>query len=186
MTQKIVALVGVSGVGKTTFLHGLAGLVEFQHLSAGSLIASEKQIQEAERDHLRLENVPDNQRLLIDGFHRASDPDASVVILDGHVFVHTPEGLEAVAAQVFTSLHIQSIIHLEAPPEKILENRTRDKARSRPLLTAAEISDHQDFSLATAADIAKQLQIQNLTISHNDICQVADLLADQQTKRTLT
>ncbi|PMW76648.1 adenylate kinase, partial [Pseudomonas sp. FW306-1C-G01A] len=65
MSQKIIAVVGVSGVGKSTFLKKLQSKVEFQLLQASDVIR--QQIQNKENQHLNAEvlrhaNIDENQR----------------------------------------------------------------------------------------------------------------------------
>lgn len=169
MTQKVVAVVGVSGSGKTTFLKELAKKVKFQHLSAGSLIFAERRLQEASRDDLRLSGVKDNQELLIDGFNRAKGSTESLVVLDGHVVVHAIGGLEPIDAEVFEAMNVVAFVHLISSPEQIVQNRKSDSTRKRPAITHSEAAVHQSFSCETATKIARHLRLPILMVEADEL-----------------
>lgn len=168
MKQKTVAVVGISGVGKTTFLKKLAKTCEFQHLTAGSLIARARSLSFSDRDSLRYSNLGDNQRLLIEGFVEARDPDADVVILDGHVVIDSPDGLTPIDSQVFERIGVDLIAHLEADPFQVFCNRQKDISRERPVLEIEDISTHQRRSLAEARRVAEDLGVKLVRLTHDD------------------
>lgn len=168
MKQRVMALVGISGVGKTTFLKRIAAACAFQHLTAGSLIALAKSSDPVNRDSLRLSDLEENQSLLIRGFAQARDLAARVVILDCHVVVHGLTGLWPIESRVFSSLNVCLIAHLEADPIQIHLNRTRDLTRQRPLLSSDEIRSHQVRSLAEAQRVADDLRIEFMSLRHED------------------
>lgn len=168
MRQKIIALVGISGVGKTTFLKGAAKSLAFQHLTAGSLIARARVADDNHRDRLRFADIDDNQTLLVEGFKLAKDASASLVILDGHTVIHGSNGLLSIDSAVFAALGIDAMVHLEADPSQILINRQGDSTRIRPALSIAERAEHQAHSLAVAGRIAQALSIPLQCVSHGD------------------
>ena len=169
MKQRVFALVGVSGVGKTTFLKRLRSILEFQHLSAGTLILEARKASHAERDAVRIRDVGENQRFLLSGFQMFRDKCATRVVLDGHVVIHTLKGIETISPSVFEAIGIDGLLHLSAPPEAILGNRTSDASRSRPQLSVLEISEHQDISLSGAKKIAAALNIPFCEVSGDDL-----------------
>ena len=83
MKQRVVALTGISGVGKTTFLRKLSAMREFQHLTGGTLIAAARNKGSDARDSLRHADLEENQRLLIQGFALEKDPKANLIVMDG-------------------------------------------------------------------------------------------------------
>jgi adenylate kinase len=172
----VIALVGISGVGKTTFLTKLSSRLEFQHLTAGSLIRRARDAEKRPRDQLRLADVEENQRLLVEGFDLACDRLASRIILDGHCIIHGDLGVQHIGSQVFSELGIRLMVHLEAPSRQVQVNRSGDLARDRPLLHVAEIDEHQALSLAHAQDIASELQIEFLRLTHADLNVLVDRL----------
>ncbi|MEX2697097.1 AAA family ATPase [Rhizobium mongolense] len=111
MTQAIVAFLGISGVGKSTFLKDAAQTLSFHHLTADSTIGRAHNAQIA-HDRLRLQDIAENQNLLVEGFHMARDVSASIVILDGHAVIDRPGGLETVNGDIFCRLGVNAIATL--------------------------------------------------------------------------
>jgi len=169
MIQIRFALVGISGAGKTTFLKRLGELIDFQHLSAGSLIAEARKRSDEERDGLRSNSIDENQQLLISGFVLKADPSAERIILDGHMIVHTQGGAEVIDPSVFAGMAIDGIIHLSAPPEQIEKNRLHDTIRERPNISVKELSDHQGLSLSATKSACEYLHIPFLEVAANDL-----------------
>ena len=178
MNHSVVALVGISGVGKTTFLQRLAKEVEFQHLTAGSLIAAAKAAGSGDRDRLRLSNIDENQRLLVVGFHLARDLSAPLVILDGHVVIHAADSLHIIGAEVFSQIGITGMIHLASSPERIAENRANDSGRDRPLLSQDDLERHQNASMVNATAVCQSLEVPLLSTSGDGFDCVMHFLSD--------
>ena len=176
MSKRVVAFTGISGVGKTTFLCGLAELVPFQHLTGGSLIAAARDARPYQRDAMRHADLDENQRLLIEGFEVARDPEADLVILDGHVIIDDGNDLQKLSSEVFRALGLTMMIHLEAEPVRINSNRSMDGSRSRPTYDAETLAQHQDTSRAHAKSIAAELGIDFRRVTHEDaVCLASDL-----------
>jgi adenylate kinase len=158
---RIVACVGLSGVGKSTLIKSLAERIKLQHLSAGRLIGDEKaRRQEAQQhDELRLADIGDNQKLLIEGFRRKLDRSASVIIIDGHTVIDTDQTLEPIHYRVFKALGIEMFIFLQAEPTEILQRRMSDASRTRPVISVKEIERHQEFAIEVTKACAGELSI---------------------------
>lgn len=168
MENTIVALVGISGVGKTTFLKRLGKRLNFQHLTAGSLIARARTAEDGARDRLRMADLDENQRLLIEGFALAHDPDAALIILDAHVIIQGPSDLSMICSEVFSSLNVSIMAHLEADPSQIGDNRRNDVNRDRPALSTEELECHQIMSHSHAKAISSDLGIEFKALTHCD------------------
>jgi len=166
MSQRTIAFVGISGVGKSTFLGSAAKKIAFRHLTAGSLIGRAR---EAERDGLRLQNIDENQRLLVAGFKMAKNSTDELVVIDSHVIIDGVDGLQAISSNVFAALGAEAIVHLEAEATQILTNREGDKSRNRPILSVNELDAHQVSSRNAALDIARSLAIPFRSFSHDDL-----------------
>lgn len=169
MSADIVAFTGISGVGKTTFLRGLAERVPFQHLTGGSLIAAAREAGPDQRDAMRHADLDENQRLLIEGFSLARDPAATCIVMDGHVVIDSSDGLEELPVDVFRALGITKMVHLEAEPECISLNRSNDTTRRRPTHNQETLSQHQLASRAHAKSIAAELKVDFHIVTHSDI-----------------
>ncbi|ATG47132.1 adenylate kinase [Celeribacter ethanolicus] len=176
MSQRVIAFTGISGVGKTTFLSKLAELITFQHVTGGSLIAAARAIAPGSRDTMRHADLDENQRLLIQGFYRARDPDAGLIVMDGHVVVDTGEGLTKISSDVFKALDVMAMVHLEADPSRIAQNRSRDSSRSRPKSEIETLKMHQDASRRHASFIADSLKIDFLIVGQGDVSSLANRL----------
>lgn len=172
--RRIVAVVGISGAGKSTALARAQVSLKFTHLQASSLIKAEHELRQKEfinYDTLREGNIGDNQTLLIDGFHRAI-PDRGLVLLDGHTIIDTPAGPVEVEPRVFRLIGASRIIVLTEEPEKIWQRRQSDSQRRRPTRSIDELRLQQEHSLVAARRTALELRIP-LVISDN----VQDLIA---------
>ncbi|MEQ9396130.1 ATP-binding protein [Haliea sp.] len=168
MKQTVVAVTGISGVGKTTFLRNAAKEIQFQHLTAGSLIATARATPDNSREELRHADLEENQRLLIHGFAQARDSEAALVVLDGHVIIDSEKGITLIPSQVFADLEVNLIVHLEADPIKISQHRAGDANRSRPQLPAKTLFLHQQRSKQHARDLASDLGIGFLEATPGD------------------
>lgn len=176
MSQRVIAFTGISGVGKTTFLRKFAEQMVFQHVTGGSLIAAAKNAASDDRDDLRHADLDENQRLLIEGFALTRDAHAEVIIMDGHVVIDDGERLTKISSDVFKALGVTAMVHLEADPTRIAENRSKDLARARPRYNTDILGQHQDMSRRHAHSIAKELRIDYYKVTHNDVTHLATLL----------
>lgn len=177
MKQRVVALTGISGVGKTTFLRKLSATREFQHLTGGTLIAAARNKGSDARDSLRHADLKENQRLLVHGFALEKDPKANLIVMDGHVVIDNNSSLARISSTVFEAIDVSLMLHLEADPVRILKNRSDDTSRSRPTWDVETLAHHQEASREHARYIARSLQIDFCTLSHGDQSLAADLLA---------
>ena len=153
MTQTVVALVGISGVGKSTVLRAIAETLVFQHLQASALIKDARNALEAGavgHDDLRQVDIGDNQALLVEGFRAARDLAMGTVILDGHTVIDTPNGLVRIEPSVFGALGIQKFVLVVDGPDAIHRRRAGDTTRKRPVRSAAELDKHQNEALLAA------------------------------------
>ena len=162
MKQKIIAFVGISGVGKSTIISKLREQLVFQHLQASTLIKEERHRLDRhkfDQDALRIANIDDNQLLLISNFHRMRDPEAEIIILDGHTIIDTPNGFIPIHLEVFKELGVMRFIFLADSIQKILAHREADSQRNRPQLTITELEDYQQKALVHGANIAIELGV---------------------------
>ncbi|MBA5725021.1 GNAT family N-acetyltransferase [Bombella favorum] len=169
MTQNIIAVTGISGVGKTTFLEKLSERIIFQHLTGGNLIATARKTSPDSRDQMRYMDIDENQRFLIEGFHALRDQDSRLIIVDGHVIIDNGNGLSKINSEVFKEIDVNIMIHLEADPNRIFNNRLKDESRNRPIFSVDILKEHQDISRAQAEKISSDLGIKLYVIDCDDI-----------------
>lgn len=157
----VIAVVGISGVGKSTLLRKVNEKIDFLHLPASDVIKREKlRVSESlvNSEELRLGNLNDNQELLIQGFLNEKSQN-SITILDGHTVIDTGSELVAIPANVFERMGINEIIFIEADPENILAQRTKDKTRDRPALSIKTIIFHQNEAKRVASEICNEIDL---------------------------
>ena len=180
MTRPTLALVGLSGVGKSTVLRAVSEHIQFQHLQASTLIKASREALAAApiaTDDLRRANINDNQALLIEGFRIARSPDASSVILDGHTVVDTPSGLVKIAPEVFGALGISGFVFVAEDAEVIFQRRRADQTRNRPDRSPEELDEQQTQALLAAFQAARALRVPLHVLSTSHIAQIRHVIA---------
>jgi adenylate kinase len=159
--RKVVALVGLSGVGKSTRLKDVRRGLVFEHLQAGDLIKAEREERQGKlvaHDVLREANIDDNQALLISGFLRYA-PEEGLIVLDGHTVIDTPDGLVEISPSVFSAIDVSRFVVLVDDAEKIASRRLSDRRRTRPFRSPEELAEHQERSVLAAYRAALALRV---------------------------
>lgn len=172
MKQSIVALVGISGVGKSTLLKAALDHVPFQHLQASALIKAAKEAittSPVAADDLRQADINDNQALLVHGFGSARSPDEPLIVLDGHTVIDTPSGLVGIEPRVFAELGVTRFIFLADDPAAISLRREKDQSRSRPRRSTEELEEHQMQALLNAFVAARHLDVPLLVFTVSQV-----------------
>ncbi len=182
MKQINIAAIGISGVGKTTFLNAVARRVRFQHLTGGSLISAARQKSLANRDSLRLDDIAKNQRLLIDGFNAARSPEYEVAILDGHILIDADSEIQIIDYKIFEELNIAAFLHISTTVERISYHRSADTSRKRPIRTETELAEQQGLSENYTKSAASALRLPFKRFELKD----ADIAADFITRIKLS
>jgi adenylate kinase len=174
--QKIVAVVGLSGVGKTSMLTTVMATHPFQRLGASQLIRDARQ--QSEVDSLRNADIDENQYLLIKGFSNAVDPKAGLVVLDGHTVIETSWGLVTIPPDVFGRLGISAMLFVADFPNAIAERRTADQSRQRPVVGLDQLKQHQHAALLAAFDACMHLDIPLTVVRSGDTLRLGEVLFD--------
>ncbi len=177
--MRAVAVVGISGVGKSTFLRRAAQRLDFLHLHASQLIKDEKAFRQgltASSEELRLGPVLDNQALLLHAFKRQAAGSSQPIVFDGHVLIDGANGVVTIPAIVFEALGLDAIVFLRADPERIHQQRSVD-SRVRPNRSVGVIESHQLQALQLAKDISSQLSITFYEIDQSAIDFFVSILA---------
>ncbi|WP_375459215.1 ATP-binding protein [uncultured Enterovirga sp.] len=177
--RRVVALVGLSGVGKSTLVRRLVEQIPLLHLQASDLIKAEqarRQTTASSSEELRTGPVLDNQQLLIDGFARASASVDGLVLFDGHAVIFGDASVTDVPSSVFAALTCEQILMIWAEPGAILQRRLNDTRRIRPELDAGLLEQQQRRAGEAAARIASELGIPFACFSSEDVHAVVEAL----------
>lgn len=179
MTRR-VALLGLSGVGKSTLIGRVAVHTPLLHLQASSLIKAEQQNRAQAPDTseaLRTGPVLDNQALMIAAFERLTRTTTLPVVFDGHSLIDGRDGLLEIPSTVFAALSLDAIAFLAADPAAIFERRRLDAGRERPARDLATLAQHQSLAEAAARRIADDIGRPFHPLDGDPIGRLASLLA---------
>lgn len=176
--QRVVAFVGVSGVGKSTILGRAREFLAFEHLQASALIKAERERRRQAtiyHDTLRETNINDNQALLVGGFRHATTK-AGLIVLDGHTVIDTPEGLVEIETKVFRMLGVSRFVVLTEEPEEIYRRRSADPDRKRPLRSADELLQQQERSILVAHRAALEIRVPLVVLVRDGVQDIVEAL----------
>lgn len=180
MTQEVIALVGISGVGKSALLAALSRNTGFQHLQASGLIREARSSDTTgpvAGDSLRLADIDENQRLLVEGFNRARLREAPLIVLDGHTVIDAPAGLQFIAPEVFAAIGITRFVFLADLPAEIHRRRVGDASRNRPARTVAELEAHQNLALQQTLKVSLRMSIPVVVVMPTHVDLIRELFA---------
>jgi adenylate kinase len=162
MTRQVIALTGLSGVGKSTLIRALAVSIPLEHLQASVLIKEGRHaIGDATitQDQLRFVDIGENQNLLIRGFRLKAGTSNRLIILDGHTVIERDDGLTLIDARVFGAIGIDGMIFLADDPEAIAKRRRDDPARRRPVPSVDRLRLVQEEAQRHAVAICLALSV---------------------------
>lgn len=150
-----IIVTGVPGVGKTTVLTNAADKLGLDTVVYGTqmLEVAKSQGLVEHRDEMRTLD-PDTQREIQQA---AAEKIAKMgrVMVDTHCMIQTPNGfLPGLPRWVAEGLDPDTVILVEADPDKIAERRADDQTRERDADTADEIRFHQTLNRSAAASVA--------------------------------
>lgn len=174
-----IAVLGLSGVGKSTLIGRIGATIPLLHLQASNLIKAE-QIYRAQypdsSETLRTGAVVDNQSLMIAAFHRAAGATELPIIFDGHSIIDGRNGLVEIPPTVFRDLGLDAICLLTADPATIVERRRRDVGRKRPYRDIVTLQFHQEAAEIAARRVAAEIQRPFVLLSGNKVETVRRLM----------
>jgi adenylate kinase len=178
MRPPVVALTGLSGVGKSTLLKVAVSHVPFQHLQASALIQRGREAalgQVVAQDHLRHSDLDENQAFLVRGLEASIDSTSKLVVLDSHTLIE-----QEVDPAVFAAIGICGMIFLMDEPKEIGKRRASDQSRKRPVKDVTALEDAQLQAMAQAEHICRCLEIPLHVEAPSNIHGVTKLLRQLQ------
>jgi adenylate kinase len=174
---KVIAVLGISGVGKSSLIRLAASHISLLHLTASSLIKAQL-AQAPTSEQLRAGPVIDNQELMLREFARQiATPEQPLIIFDGHNLIDTATGLLEIPRAVFAELRLNAIIFIEDAPDQIHARRLADKMRERPGRSVAELGEQQSRAIEYAIGLAGGLEIPFHSIQSGDVQGLLAVLA---------
>jgi adenylate kinase len=185
MTARTIALTGVSGVGKSTLVRSLALAMPLEHLQASALIQKGRNATGnlVTQDQLRLIDLDENQRFLVEGFGLATASKSGFIILDAHTVIEKGDELIPIEAAVFRAIGISAMMFLEDDPKAIAERRRRDASRVRPLPNDDRLGQIQEVARKQAIAICSVLDVALHVCRPNQFTSVAAALLGQDIDR---
>jgi adenylate kinase len=162
MTRQVIALTGVSAVGKSTLIKALAASIPLEHLQASALIKEGRHASSdaaLTQDQLRLVDIDENQQLLIRGFRLKAGVRTGLVILDGHTVIEREDGLTRIDSRVFGAIGIDCMMLLVDDPIAIAQRRLNDTSRKRPVPSVDDLRFIQDQAREHAVAICRALGV---------------------------
>ncbi|MBX9661016.1 MAG: AAA family ATPase [Nitrospiraceae bacterium] len=178
MTERI-GILGISGVGKSTFVGSLNKIREVRHLQASALIKAEQAYRNQHpttSDALRIGPVMDNQDLLIAAFKREAVSTLLPIVFDGHSIIDGIDGIIEIPSRVFLALRLDAIFFLSAEPDLIYHRRMLDQSRSRPVREVETLAAHQNLARDVAQRISAEVRCPFFEIKDNEINRVVRFL----------
>jgi len=174
-----IAILGLSGVGKSTLIRRMSVALPLMHLEASGLIKAEQAFRAQNpnsSEALRTGTVINNQALMIAAFQRQSAATDLPIVFDGHSVIDGREGLIEIPSSVFGDLRFDAICFLADDPSVIAERRRADIGRERPYRDVATLQDHQRIAEAAARRIAREIECPFIYIADGKTDQLYDLI----------
>jgi adenylate kinase len=171
MMGRVVAVLGISGVGKTTMVSTFTRHHPWAHSVRASALLNEA-VEITDTEALRTASasvIHANQDRLTSAFSelRRRHPDRHI-IFDGHSLIDNDKGLVIVPPATFVKLAPNLIVFLEEDANTILARRLADVDRVRPRRSAEEIAAHQYAAKEVALEYGATLTIPCLIIRSGD------------------
>jgi adenylate kinase len=125
---RVVAVFGLSGVGKSWLISRFASANPVVHVQAGQLLGEAKAAisgNVATYEELRIGTVLDNQALLIRAFSEIISDAVQPIIFDEHCVVDNGDQLVEIPVEVIAALSASGIVFVKSQPGGIVERRLK-------------------------------------------------------------
>lgn len=181
--KRRIAILGLSGVGKSTLIGKIRETVPLLHLQASALIKAEQAHRKKSPDSseaLRIGAVMDNQSLMIAAYRREAAATDLPIVFDGHSIVDGRDGPIEIPASIFAALELDAIFYMSAEPHLIAERRRADVSRERPHRDIPTLEQHQHLAEATARLIADAIGCPFILIAHGNLGSVMGFISQSE------
>jgi adenylate kinase len=178
----VIAVFGISGVGKTWLASRLAAQRGLLHVQAGELLRQAKAIvdgQATTAEELRTGPVLDNQTLLVRAFEEVRSGKERDIVFDGHSLIDTEAGLVEVPVEIIEGLRPAGIVFVRAAPQDIARRRSADLSRRRPQRSVEQLAQHQELALSVCCRYHTALALPIFVVAsgdmdafHNAVCSI--------------
>ena len=178
-----IAVFGISGVGKSTIIKEfITHAPSWRHLQAGQLIKSE--LKNIGHDKLRLEDneaILKNQYLMVDAFWKEINTQKlTKVIFDGHSIIDTGTEILRIPADVIEALKPTKMVFIKVESKIILDRRSKDTSRDRPLLSIHEIGAQQDIALEQFKFYVEEFKLSNFILEKDFAETFSEICLDER------
>jgi adenylate kinase len=151
--KKIVIIVGIPGVGKSTLISNATELLQNVGTTIRTVVFGTVMFEEAkklginDRDQIRKLSIDVQQKLQIMAAQHISGLKGSTVVVDTHLFIKTPLGYyPGLPMNLILELKPDKLILVTANSEEILRRRKKDNTRARDIISDEEIK--KDLSVS--------------------------------------
>jgi adenylate kinase len=168
---KVIAVFGLSGVGKSWMISRFTANTDVAHVQASHLmrdaIAARSGTTVTSED-LRRGTVLDNQAILVDAFSRTIATETRPIIFDGHCLVDAGDSVIEIPPDVIRQIMPAGIILIHAAANEIVTRRQNDISRHRPDRSAAELAAQQERCVKLCAEYGHGLGVEFAKVQSGD------------------
>ena len=151
--KKIIIIVGIPGVGKSTLISNATELLQNVGTTICTVVFGTVMFEEAkklginDRDQIRKLSIDVQQKLQTMAAQHISGLKGSTVVVDTHLFIKTPSGYyPGLPMNLILELKPDKLILVTANSEEILRRRKKDNNRERDIISDEEIK--KDLSVS--------------------------------------
>ena len=159
--KKIVIIVGVPGVGKSTIISNATTTLQKKGTSLSTVVFGSVMFEEAkklginDRDQIRKQTIDVQQRLQNLTADHISSLNDSIVVVDTHLFIKTQSGYyPGLPMSLILKINPERLILITANSEEILNRRKNDSTRARDLISDDEIKRDIEVSLSMISSLS--------------------------------
>lgn len=159
--KKIVIIVGVPGVGKSTIISNATATLRKKGMTLNTVVFGSVMFEEAkklginDRDQIRKQTIDVQQRLQNMTADHISSLNDSIVVVDTHLFIKTQSGYyPGLPMSLILKINPERLILITANSEEILNRRKNDSTRSRDLISDDEIKRDIEVSLSMISTLS--------------------------------